>query len=204
MLPHPAFHKIHFLGFGKILVIFAPFNLVQEIVFDNLERFFMLQEPANLVLHLGALLRIDYPAALELTLPDIPGKRFISLVGMEDEQFLIDPIIAGRRSLSFSEIEKYWSGQALFLWKDSLDLLKSISPGSEGIRIKQLQDLLKEAGAYSKPVTGVYDGDTLLAVKNFQASREIEQDGVVGGQTLMLLYRSVDRFQVPRLAAGRK
>ncbi len=154
--------------------------------------------------NLGALLRIDYPAALELTLPGILGKRFISLVGMEDEQFLIDPIIAGRRSLSFSEIEKYWSGQALFLWKDSLNLLKSISPGSEGIRIKQLQDLLKEAGAYSKPVTGVYDGDTLLAVKNFQASREIEQDGVVGGQTLMLLYRSVDRFQVPRLAAGRK
>ena len=107
-------------------------------------------------------------------------------------------------SLSFSEVEKYWSGQALFLWKDSLNLLKSVSPGSKGIWIKQLQDLLKEVGVYNKPPTGVYDGDTVLAVKDFQASREIEQDGVVGGQTLMLLYRSVNRFQVPRLAAGRK
>jgi general secretion pathway protein A len=154
--------------------------------------------------NLGALVRIDYPAALELTLPGIPGKRFVSLVGMEDEQLLIDPPIAGRRSLSFSEIEKYWSGQALFLWKDSLNLLKSASPGSKGDRIKQIQGLLKEAGVYNKPLTGVYNADTLSAVKEFQASTGIEQDGIVGGQTLMLLYRSVDRFRVPKLAAGRK
>jgi general secretion pathway protein A len=154
--------------------------------------------------NLGALIRIDYPAALELSLPGIPGKRFISLVGMEDEQLLIDPPIAGRRSLTFSEIEKYWSGQALFLWKDSLNLLKSASQESKGDRIKQLQGLLKEAGVYNKPLTGVYNADTLSAVKEFQASRGIEQDGIVGGQTLMLLYRSIDRFQVPKLTAGRK
>ena len=154
--------------------------------------------------NLGALLRIDYPAALELSLPGIPGKRFVSLVGMENEQLLIDPPIAGRRSFSFSEIEKYWSGQALFLWRDSLNLLKSASPGSKGDQIKQLQGLLKEAGAYNKPLTGVYNADTLSAVKEFQASTGIEQDGIVGGQTLMLLYRSIDRFQVPRLTAGRK
>jgi general secretion pathway protein A len=154
--------------------------------------------------NLGALLRIDYPAALELTLRGIPGKRFVSLVGIEDDQLVIDPPIAGRKSLSFSEIEKYWSGQALFLWKDSFRLLKSASPGSEGDQIKQLQGLLKEAGAYHKPLTGVYNADTLSAVIQFQSSTGIKQDGIVGGQTLMLLYRSIDRFQVPRLTARRK
>ena len=49
--------------------------------------------------NLGALLRIDYPAVLELTLPGIPGKRFVSLVGMENGQFLVDPPIAERNSL---------------------------------------------------------------------------------------------------------
>jgi general secretion pathway protein A len=154
--------------------------------------------------NLGALVRIDYPAALELTLPGIPGKRFVSLVGVEDEQLVIAPPIAGRKSLSFTEVEKYWSGQALFLWKDSLNLLRSTSPESKGDRIKQLQGLLKEAGAYDKPLTGVYTPDTLSAVMQFQSSTGIEQDGIVGGQTLMLLYRSIDRFQVPRLAARRK
>jgi len=154
--------------------------------------------------NLGTLLRIDYPVVLELTIPGISGKRFISLVGMEKGEFLVDPAIAGRSSLSFSELEKHWSGQGFLLWKDPLNLLASISPGSNGDHITRLQGLLKEAGAYSGPLTGVYDGNTLSAVKEFQSSRGIEQDGIVGGQTLMLLYRSVDRFEVPRLTVGRK
>ena len=175
-----------------------PFNGMESVALDRDLRVYRFSG------NLGALLRIDYPAALELSLPGIPGKRFISLVGMENEQLLIDPPIAGRRSLTFSEIEKYWSGQALFLWKDFLNLLKSASQESKGNRIKQLQGLLKEAGVYNQPLTGVYNADTLSAVKEFQASKGIEQDGIVGGQTLMLLYRSIDRFQVPKLTAGRK
>ncbi len=154
--------------------------------------------------NLGALLRIDCPAGLELTLPGIPGRRFVSLVGMENGQLLVDPPIPGRRSLSFSEMEKHWSGQGFLLWKDPLNLRTRISPGARGSPIKQLQDLLREAGDKSSPFTGVYDGDTLSAVKEFQMSRGIKQDGIVGDQTLMLLYRSIDRFEVPRLKAGQK
>jgi general secretion pathway protein A len=54
------------------------------------------------------------------------------------------------------------------------------------------------------PLTGVYDSDTLSAVKEFQSSKGIEQDGIVGGQTLMLLYHSINRFEVPRLTVGQK
>ncbi len=154
--------------------------------------------------NLGALLRFDCPAVLELTLPGIPGKRFLSLVGMENERLLFDPPIAGRKSLAFSELERHWSGQGFLLWKDPLNLPAVISPGVEGGPIKRLQVLLKEAGAYSRPLTGVYDDDTISAVKKFQSSRGIKQDGIVGGKTLMLLYRSIDRFEVPRLTAGRK
>jgi general secretion pathway protein A len=154
--------------------------------------------------NLGALLRIGYPAALELTMAGIPGRRFISLVRMEDEQLLVDPPIAERRSLSFSELERHWSGQGFLLWKDPLNLVTSLSLGQRGDHITRVQNLLKEVGAYSGPLTGVYDGDTFLAVKKFQASKGIEQDGIVGSQTLMVLYRSIDRFEVPTLTAGRK
>lgn len=163
----------------------------------------------NLRLHkffgnLGALLRIGYPAALELTLPGTSGKRFVSLVALENGQILIDPMIAGRTALSFSELEKYWSGQGLLLWKDPLNLPDSISPGSRGPHVKQLQNLLREAGAFDKTSTGVYDRDTRLAVREFQSSMGIKEDGIAGNQTLMLLYRSVDRFEVPRLTGGQK
>jgi general secretion pathway protein A len=157
--------------------------------------------------NIGALLRIDYPAALELNMPGMPGKRFISLVGMQNEQLLVAPTLASRKSLSFSEIEKHWSGRGFLLWKDPLNLLMNgspILPGAKGAHIKRLQGLLKEAGIYSKALTGVFDGETLSAVKAFQLSRGIEEDGIVGGQTLMILYRSIDHFKVPKLVAGPK
>jgi general secretion pathway protein A len=154
--------------------------------------------------NLGALLRLDYPAVLELIIPGISGKRFLSLVGRENERLRVDPPIAGRKSLTFGELEKHWSGQGFLLWKDPLNLPAVISPGVEGGHIRRLQDLLREAGAYSRPLTGVYNDDTVAAVKKFQSVWGIKQDGIVGGKTLMLLYRSIDRFEVPRLTAGKK
>jgi hypothetical protein len=154
--------------------------------------------------NLGALLRLDYPAILELNVPGVPGKRFVSLVGRENEHLVVDPPIAGRKSLSFGEVEKHWSGQGLLFWRDPLNLLTKMSLGSKGDRIRQLQALVREAGVYSMPLTGVYDGDTVSAVKQFQSSKGINEDGIVGGQTLMFLYGSINRFEVPRLSTGRK
>jgi general secretion pathway protein A len=154
--------------------------------------------------NLGTLLRLDYPAVLELTFPSIPGKRFISLVGMDYDQLLVDPPIGGRKSFSFTELERHWSGQGFLLWRDFLNLLPSLSVGSRGEHILRLQGLLKEAGAYHKPLTGVYDNDTLSAIKQFQVSKGIVQDGIVGNQTLMVLYHSVDRFGAPKLQSEQK
>jgi general secretion pathway protein A len=154
--------------------------------------------------NLGALLRIDYPAALELALPGVEGKRFLSLVGMEEEQIKVEPPVGGRRSLAFSEVEKYWSGHGFLLWKDPLNLLAKVSRGSKGESVKRFQDLLREIGVYRHPLTGICGSETLSAVKEFQSSKGIEKDGIAGRQTLMHLYRSLDRFGVPSLSAGRK
>jgi general secretion pathway protein A len=154
--------------------------------------------------NLGALIRIDYPAVLELDMPGVSGKRFVLLVGIENEKLLVDPPIAGRKSLSFNELEKVWSGYGYLLWKDSLNFPTRMSPGAKGDHIKRLQGLLREAGSYRGPSTGLYDKDTVLAVKEFQSARGIDQDGIVGAQTLMLLYRSAGQFELPRLAVVSK
>jgi len=154
--------------------------------------------------NLGALLRIDYPAVLELKLDGISGRRFVSLVGIENEELLVDSTLSEKKSLSFKELEKYWTGQGFLLWKDSLNLLARALPGSRGNSIKQLQSLLYETGTYRSPLTGVYDDSTISAVKEFQLSKGILQDGIVGNQTLMFLYRSGDYFETPRLTAGEK
>jgi hypothetical protein len=176
----------------------SPFSEMERAAMDRELRLYRFSG------NLGALLRIDYPAVLELTVPGVQGKRFISLVGIENEKLLIEPSIGERRSLSVRELERHWSGQSFLLWKDPLNLLKAIAPGSKGTHIRQLQGLLREAGVYSKPLTSAYDGETLSAVKRFQSSKGIDDDGIVGGQTLMLLYGSIGRFKVPRLTMGPK
>jgi general secretion pathway protein A len=154
--------------------------------------------------NLGTLLRLNYPAAVELTMPGIPGKRFVSLVGMENEHLFVDPPIGRRNFLSFTELEKHWSGKGFLLWRDFLSLLPGRSGQPKGEPIKRLQGLLQEAGAYHKSLTGVIDSDTLSAIKQFQLSKGIEGDGIIGGQTLMVLYHSIDRFGVPGLIAGQE
>jgi general secretion pathway protein A len=176
----------------------SPFNEMERVALERELRLYRFSG------NLGALLRINYPAALELSLPGIPGKRFISLVCMKKEQLLIDPPIEGRRSLSSSELEKHWSGKGFLFWKDPLNLLTDLSKKSEGGHIERLQELLREAGAYGKPLTGVYDDNTVLAVKKFQSSRGIEEDGIVGVHTLMFLYGSIKRFELPRLTVARR
>ena len=178
-----------------------PFNPAEGTESAALERDLRLYSFSG---NLGGLLRIDYPAALELHLPGIPGKRFLSLVGRKEENFLVDPPVGGRNSLSFGEVEKFWSGQGFLLWKDPLNLSTWMGPGSRGGHVRRLQGLLQEAEASGTPATGVYDPETLAAVKGFQMAKGIEQDGIVGSQTLMLLYGSIDRFGVPRLTAAQK
>ncbi|NWF54019.1 MAG: AAA family ATPase [Syntrophaceae bacterium] len=152
--------------------------------------------------NLGALLRMDYPAALELVLPGVEGKRFLSIVGMSGEQVRVEPPLAGWRALPSRTLEKYWSGHGFLLWKDPLNLQAKVSMGSRGEPVKRLQDLLREAGVYQQPLTGIYGSETLSAVKEFQASKGMEKHGLVDPQTLMLLYRAVNRFEVPGLTAG--
>lgn len=149
--------------------------------------------------NLGALLRLNIPASLEMNFPDIQGGRFISVVGLENDKFLIEPPVSEKKFLSFREIETHWSGKGFILWRDFLNLLPNKPSEQRGEHIKKLQELLKEGGIYNRPLTGVYDFETLSAVKRFQSSKGIEQDGIVGGQTLMLLYHSIDRFNVPGL-----
>ncbi len=153
---------------------------------------------------LQGVLRIGYPAVLEVTVPGLRGSRFISIIGTAGERLVVDPPIGGVNSMPAGEIEKRFSGQAFLLWKDPLDFLAKLRPWSRGGPSRQLQELLREAGAYRKTLTGAYDGATFSAVKEFQSSRGIKEDGIVGAQTLLFLYASIDRFQVPKLTAGPK
>ena len=60
--------------------------------------------------------------------------------------------------------------------------------GSSGQAVTNLQNRLKVLGFYKAPVTGYYGIVTETAIKDFQASRNIQVNGIAGPQTQAALY----------------
>jgi general secretion pathway protein A len=149
---------------------------------------------------LGALVRMNAPALLELTLPGVQGKRYLALTGAENDRFIIAPMIHGRNFISGAELDSVWSGRSYLLWKNYLHIPPGLRDGATGGETGRLQSLLKQAGAYHGSLTGAFDQATIAAIKSFQVDRGIEPDGLAGKQTLLLLYRSAGAFFSPELA----
>jgi general secretion pathway protein A len=149
--------------------------------------------------NLGALLRFDSPAILELALSGITGRRYLALTGAANGRYTIAPPLAGRTTLSASELDSIWSGRAYLPWKNHLDISPGIKPGARGRAVSRLQELLQGAGLYRGSITGVFDQPSLDAVRSFQQTKGVEPDGAVGRQTLFLLYRTGTTFTNPSL-----
>jgi general secretion pathway protein A len=149
---------------------------------------------------LGLLVRMNYPAILEFTLPGIAGKRYLALTGVEQGKFLIAPALAGRNSLSSAELESFWSGSAYLPWKNFHNIPPMVVPGTKGTEAARLQQLLQDARFYKGGVTGILDRETVAAVREFQTAHGIATDGKAGALTLLLLYRAGGKFPIPGLA----
>jgi len=150
------------------------------------------------------LMRLGYPAMLELYIPEKQQKRLVALVGLDNDIMIVDPGNGKELSVPGDTLNKYWTGRGYILWKNFWNLPAGMRGGEKGPQVKRLQRLLREAGMYTGPVSGILDSETYAAIKAFQQENGIEQDGVMGSQSLMLLYRSVDSFIVPKLARAKK
>jgi general secretion pathway protein A len=147
---------------------------------------------------LKRMLSADSPALMEIRLSGSIGRRYLALIGRENGRFIISPPLNGRSSLSRAELERLWSGRAYIPWQNSLNIPR-LTPGMQGEAVTRLQQLLQEAGVYKGGLTGIYDRKTTAAIEAFQSAHGIVKNGRPGKQTLLYLYRKVDRFSAPRL-----
>lgn len=63
-----------------------------------------------------------------------------------------------------------------------------MKPGDEGDNVISLQMRLRDLGYYNYKITGSFGSVTKQSVVDFQEDNKLTQDGIVGGQTAMLLY----------------
>jgi N-acetylmuramoyl-L-alanine amidase len=72
----------------------------------------------------------------------------------------------------------------------------------KGGTVEELQAALKELGYYGQKPSGVFDGKTAEAVRAFQRDHFLDEDGILGPQTRIVLYQAMKRFQMPTLAGA--
>ena len=95
----------------------------------------------------------------------------------------IDPVdgVAGTKTLS-----KMYSSDAVAATAANVNY-GTVSAGMSGEEVVEVQDCLVQMG-YLDEVTGVYDDETVAAVKAFQSANGLTPDGKCGEKTLLILF----------------
>lgn len=139
---------------------------------------------------LASIIRFGIPAVLELSIPGTTGTRYIAASAGAGETISITPHLATVTTARLADFVPFWKGKGYLFWNNYLEIPSHLKPGTKGEPVKRLQGLLRAAGTYRGNLTGTLDRETMVAVKAFQQAHGIEETGIAGKQTLLLLYAS--------------
>jgi general secretion pathway protein A len=143
---------------------------------------------------------LNLPALMELRLGEALTKRYVALLAIDGTNVEITPALpTGSSLLPLDVLESYWYGTAYVLWKDVWGGRTYLAKGMKGDAVKQLQASLKDLGYYERKPSGLFDRKTADAVRAFQKDHFLDEDGILGPQTRIVLYQTLQRFQMPVL-----
>jgi hypothetical protein len=140
---------------------------------------------------MAQLKRLDLPVILEMFHPARRDSCYVALLHLEGGQAVLS---SGGMTLrvSVSEVDRLWTRQALFLWRDFDSLGVPGDPVRTGVWARQKLSHLGYPGG---------EANLAGAVARFQQDQELAADGVIGSRTLMTLYSLVP-YARPRLQSG--
>jgi general secretion pathway protein A len=142
-------------------------------------------EQTPLRTHLDQVRRLDLPVVLEMFHPSRRDTCYVALLRLEKDL----AVVSGGRGtvrVPVAELDRLWTRQALFLWRD-FDGLGAAAPSRTAVWTRERLSKL-----------GYADADLARAVAAFQRDSELAPDGVVGSRTMMTLY-SLGGYSRPRL-----
>lgn len=143
--------------------------------------------------HLDQLRRLDLPVVLEMFHPARRDTCYLALVRIEGDDALVSAGSGAPLRVPLRELDRLWTRQALFLWRD----FDALAQGADTARTTAwTRDSLARLGYHG------LDVDLAGAVSRFQRDAELAADGVIGSRTIMTLY-SLGRYERPRLREAR-
>jgi general secretion pathway protein A len=145
------------------------------------------------------LRRLNLPAILELATPD-GRKHHVVLASLDGDRATVE--IGPRRvTLPAGEVERFWDGPFVMIWKSPVTGPVPLQPGMGGRDVAWLRQRL---GALDgQPITAkanqTYDDELKRRVAVFQQGEALVPDGIAGEETLVRLVATAPGANGPAL-----
>ena len=149
-------------------------------------------ERTNLRTHLDQVRLLNLPVILEMFHPARRDTCFVALVRLENGQAMIAQGSGALLPVSEQELDRLWTRQAVFLWRDFDSL---------GTRADSVRAAAWTAETLSRLGYVGADRDLTQAIARFQRDANLTADGLIGARTLMTLYCR-GSYPRPRLSGG--
>ena len=146
---------------------------------------------------LARLKNLNYPAFLEVALPNAQGTKYLALVSIRGDKGVFGSV--DKIEMPLSIIDSLWTRKAIILWKDFEKLPESIRVGYKGKEAIWLQKNLRLLGYFEGREALLYGPKTVKAVKNLQRNNSIKDDGVFNTDSKLLLYNLLQIYSTPKL-----
>ena len=149
------------------------------------------------------LRRLNLPAILELTTPD-GAKHYVVVSGLDRDRATLQ--IGERRvTLPTAEIERFWDGPFVMVWKAPLMGPLPLQPGTRSRDVVWLREKLAaiDGGTASGAGGALYDDDLKQRVAIFQQTELLTPDGIAGEETLVRLVAAAQGRSIPSLTGAR-
>ena len=157
-------------------------------------------ELINIQGSLEDLLRLDAPVILEMTLPNVAGKRFLTIYQVQGGELRTMPALTESGWLTIAELRQIWFGKALLPYRNYQAIPLIDLPNQTGKHITAVQKLLAQLPGVELSISNSYDRQTIEVVTQFQRQMDLAPDGRVGAHTLYWLYR-LTNHRIPHLQA---
>ncbi|MEK9627904.1 MAG: AAA family ATPase [Nitrospinota bacterium] len=140
---------------------------------------------------------LNYPALLEMALPNAQGTKYLSLSSIKGDNGVFGSV--DKIEMPLSIINSLWTRKAIVYWKDFENLPDSLGLGFEGKEAIWLQKNLRLLGYFQGREAPLYGPKTIRAVRNFQRNNNIKDDGVFQTDSKMLVYNLLQIYSTPEL-----
>jgi general secretion pathway protein A len=148
---------------------------------------------------LERLKSLNYPALLEIALPNAQGTKYLALVSIQGDTGVFGSV--DKIKMPLSVIDSLWTRKAIIPWKDFENLPESLGVGYRGKEAIWLQKNLRLLGYFQGREAPLYGPKTVQAMMKLQRKNSIKDDGIFNTDSKLLLYNLLQIYSTPRLVS---